>query len=436
LHKQKIDRVIEQLKEHRSTGPVSFRKKTVSHEVPKLFDKRYSDEKIDISDLTEVISIDTEAQTCTAEPGITFADLVKATMKHGLVPIVVPELETITIGGAVAGCSLESMSFRYGGFHDTCLEYEIITANGDVLTCTPDNEHSLLFQMVHGTFGTLGIISQLKFRLIPSKPFVKVTFEQFDTLADYKSAIWEHYRNQDVDFMDGIIHTPSKYVLSTANFVDSAPYTHKYNWTRIYYKSTGERKEDYLETPYYFFRYNNGVTNVNPKSFIARLLIGKLTNSTRTLKFVDRFRRFIPEHKIPVTMDMFIPFSKVSSFMEWYEKEIGHFPLWCVPYKAVRKYEWLSSELLNKTDDELFIDLAVYGMPKDKDKNYYRMFEEKLLEIDGIKTLISNNYYSETDFWKTWNKENYYAVKQRTDPDNIFRNLYTKTCRTVMGLEE
>ena len=122
--------------------------------------------------------------------------------------------------------------------------------------------------------------------------------------------------------------------------------------------------------------------------------------------------------------------------MEWYEKEIGHFPLWCVPYKAVRKYEWLSSELLNKTDDELFIDLAVYGMPKDKDKNYYRMFEEKLLEIDGIKTLISNNYYSETDFWKTWNKENYYAVKQRTDPDNIFRNLYTKTCRTVMGLEE
>ena len=59
---------------------------------------------------------------------MTFVDLVAATLRHGLVPIVVPELKTITIGGAVAGCSIESMSFRYGGFHDTCLEYEVITA--------------------------------------------------------------------------------------------------------------------------------------------------------------------------------------------------------------------------------------------------------------------------------------------------------------------
>ena len=58
-------------------------------------------------------------------------------------PIVVPELKTITIGGAVAGCSIESMSFVHGGFHDTCLEYEVITATGEVLTCTPDNEHRL-----------------------------------------------------------------------------------------------------------------------------------------------------------------------------------------------------------------------------------------------------------------------------------------------------
>ena len=48
------------------------------------------------------------------------------------------------------GCSIESMSYRYGGFHDTCLEYEVVTARGDVLTCRPDNEHALVFQMVHG----------------------------------------------------------------------------------------------------------------------------------------------------------------------------------------------------------------------------------------------------------------------------------------------
>lgn len=434
-HEQKVKIIAEHLKNRKSTKPLSLKKKAVSHEVPKPQDKKYSDEKIDISDLNEIISIDSEKKICVAEPGVTFVDLVRATMKHNLVPIVVPELKTITIGGAVAGCSIESMSYKYGGFHDSCLEYEVITAKGDVLVCTPDNENSLLFQMVHGTFGTLGIISKLKFRLIPAKPFVKVVYEKYGNLEDYKSAIRKHYEKRDVDFMDGIIHSPEEYVLSAANFVDEAPYTHSYDWTRIYYLSTRKRKEDYLKTPDYFFRYDKGVTNVNPKSFLARLILGKFINSTRTLKLAAKFHRFIPPGKIPVTVDVFIPFSKVDNFLEWYKKEVCHFPLWCVPYKLVRNYEWMSADFLSKTGDELFLDLAIYGMRRKDEKNYYKIIEDELIEIGGVKTLISNNYYSEEDFWKTWNRENYYKVKRETDPNNIFRDLYTKTCRAARGLE-
>ena len=414
---------------------MSLKKKAVSHEVPKPSDKRHSDEKIDLSELNEILHINTEKRICIAESGVTFIDLVTATMKCGLVPIIVPELKTITIGGAVAGCSIESMSYKHGGFHDTCLEYEIITAKGDVLICTPDNKNNLLFQMVHGTFGTLGIISKLKFKLIPAKPYVKVTYEKYNNIEDCKSAIWGHYENKDVDFMDGIIHSPTEYVLSVANFVDETPYTHNYDWMRIYYLSTKKRKEDYLKTPDYFFRYDKGVTNVNPKSFLGRFFFGRFINSTRTLKLVEKFRRLIPSDKIPITVDVFIPFSKVSNFMEWYKKEVNHFPLWCVPYKFVRGYEWVSADFLHKTKDKLILDLAIYGMKKKGDKNYYKIIEDELMNIGGIKTLISSNYYSESDFWKIWNKENYDNVKGRTDPNNIFRDLYTKTCRTMMGLE-
>ena len=434
-HEKKINRISKQLKERKSTKPVSLKKKAISHEVPKPSDKRYSDEKIGLNDLNEILHIDPEKRICIAEPGVTFIDLVTTTMKYGLVPIIVPELKTITIGGAVAGCSIESMSYKHGGFHDTCLEYEIITAKGDVLICTPDNENNLLFQMVHGTFGTLGIISKLKFKLIPAKPSVKVTYEKYNNIEDYKSAIWGHYKNKDVDFMDGIIHSPTEYVLSVANFVDEAPYTHNYDWMRIYYLSTKKRKEDYLKTPNYFFRYDKGVTNVNPKSFLGRLFFGKFINSTRTLKLVEKFHRLIPSDKIPITVDVFIPFSKVSNFMEWYKKEVNHFPLWCVPYKFVRGYEWISTDFLHKIKDELILDLAIYGMKKKGDKNYYKIIEDELMNIGGIKTLISSNYYSESDFWKIWNKENYDKVKRKTDPNNIFRDLYTKTCRTMMGLE-
>jgi FAD/FMN-containing dehydrogenase len=433
-HEEKVSRIAKQLKERKGTMPLTLKKKSVSHQVPKPGDKKFTDEKLDISDLDEIIKIDVENRICIAEPGVTFAKLVDATVQYGLAPVVVPELRTITIGGAVAGCSIESMSYKFGGFHDNCLEYEVLTAKGDVLICTPDNENQLVFQMVHGTFGTLGIITQLKFRLIPIKPFVKVTYEKFRSLEAYKEAIWAHYIKRDVDFMDGLIHSPEEYVLSTGNFVDKAPYTHRYDWMRIYYLSTSKRKEDYLKTPDYFFRYNKGVTNVIPKSFIGRLLFGKLTNSNNTLKVANAFAKVFPSIVFPITIDTFIPFSRMEEFMAWYKKEVNHFPLWCVPYKIVRQYEWISDEFLNNVTDELFLDIALYGMRRKDAEHYYRIIEKKLIELGAIKTLISVNLYSEEEFWKIWNKNNFDLVKGKTDPDNIFRGLYEKTCRASRGL--
>lgn len=59
--------------------------------------------------------------------------------------------------------------------------------------------------------------------------------------------------------------------------------------------------------------------------------------------------------------------------------------------------------------------------------NDYRVLEEKLLELGGLKTLISHNHFTEREFWSVWNRANFDRVKARTDPDNLFRDLYAKT---------
>jgi FAD/FMN-containing dehydrogenase len=227
-HAAKVERVARQLREHDRRTFVSLKKKAVSHQVPKRRDRRRSDAKIDLTDLDEILEIDPDARTCTAEPGVTFVDLVGATLRYGLAPMVVPELKTITVAGAVSGGSLESTSFRYGGLHDTCLEYE------KVLRCTPDNEHALVFQIMHGSFGTLGVLSKLRFRLVPAKPYVKMTYLTHGSLGEYKAAIRRHFVAQDVDFMDGIIHAPDRYVLCLGEYVDRAPYTRRYDWVKVY----------------------------------------------------------------------------------------------------------------------------------------------------------------------------------------------------------
>jgi FAD/FMN-containing dehydrogenase len=433
-HAAKVARIATQLRARRGDRPVSLKKKAVSHQVPKAGDLRHKDDKIDVSDLTEILHVDPVARTCVAESGVTFVDLVDATLPHGLVPIVVPELETITIGGAVSGCSIESMSFIHGGFHDTCTEYEVITATGDVLTCTPENDHALVFQMMHGAFGTLGIVSKLAFKLVPARPFVHLVYEHHRSLASFQDSIAAHAKARDLDFMDGIIHSPTHYVLCVGRFIDKAPYTSRYDWVKVYYQSTAKRAEDYLDTKHYFFRYNRGVTNVRPKSFVGRLLFGKFLQSSQWLRIAEKVHWLLPKERPTITLDVFVPSSKVPDFMAWWQKTCNFFPLWAVPYRRVHDYEWLADGFYDRMTDDMFLDIAVYGMKQPDDgKNYHRLIEEKLRELGGIKTLISHNYYPEAEFWQIFNKRNYDAVKRLTDPKNLFRDLYTKTCKAAMG---
>ncbi len=64
----------------------------------------------------------------------TYEDLVAATLRHGLMPLVVPQLKTITLGGAVSGLGIESSSLRSGMPHESVLEMEILTGDGQVVT--------------------------------------------------------------------------------------------------------------------------------------------------------------------------------------------------------------------------------------------------------------------------------------------------------------
>lgn len=40
------------------------------------------------------------------------------------------------LGGLVMGIGLESSSYKFGLFHETCTRYELVTAKGDLITCS------------------------------------------------------------------------------------------------------------------------------------------------------------------------------------------------------------------------------------------------------------------------------------------------------------
>jgi hypothetical protein len=351
-------------------------------------------------------------------------------LEFNLIPYVVPELKGITIGGASSGCSLESMSYKVGGFHESCIEYEVITSSGDVINCNKTN-HSDIFDMLHGSFGTLGIISKVTFKLCPAESYVKTSYWTFDSLEAFMTALQSEYNKPRHDFMDGIIHNEKQYVLIFGDFVSQAPYTSDYNHQKIFYRSTLIRHEDYMLTADYLFRYDRDCHWMSRRyglenPVLRRLLGPRLLGSTNMIKTVKRNGWFLNRGRPLVTVDTMVSSDQFISFYEWIKQTLHYYPLWIVPYKITQPYPWFKPGFLNQKQ-QLYIDLAMYGMPQRGSDDIYKLIENKLYDIHGVKTLISLNSYDAEQFWKIYDKSAYDAVKRQVDPRHAFPDLYQKT---------
>ncbi len=62
---------------------------------------------LDVSAFGRVICVDPDTRTALVGGMTTYEDLADATLRHGLMPRVVPQLKTITLGGAVSGLGIE-----------------------------------------------------------------------------------------------------------------------------------------------------------------------------------------------------------------------------------------------------------------------------------------------------------------------------------------
>src|SRR3954470_10173790 len=132
--------------------PVRLAKKTTN-----LFRPRspQSHRGLDVSGLTGVLNVDAVNLTADVQGMCTYERLVAATLPHGLMPLVVPQLKTITLGGAVTGLGIESSSFRNGCPHESVVEMDVLTGDGRIVTASPDGEHRDIYYGFPNSYGTL-----------------------------------------------------------------------------------------------------------------------------------------------------------------------------------------------------------------------------------------------------------------------------------------
>ncbi len=404
---------------------------------------------LDVSRLDGVIEIDPVARTAQVQGMATYETLVDATLEHGLMPLVVPQLRTITLGGAVTGLGIEASSFRNGLPHESVRSMDVLTGSGEVLT-TSRTERPDLFRGFPNSYGSLGYAVRLEIELEPIAPYVHLRHHLFDSIEALVAAIGEavtgSFRGEQVDFVDGVVFSAGESYLTTARKVEQAPYTSDYTGAQIFYRSLQQRSEDFLTAHDYLWRWDTDwfwcsqalgvqhplVRSVLPRRFKRSDVYGKVIrfeNRHGWMAALEARRGKLPRER--VVQDVEVPLENTSRFLDWFLSNIPMRPIWLCPL-AVREQDageqpW---PLYPLRRGEVYVNVGFWGtveIPEggtDGDAN--RRIEQVVAELDGHKSLYSDAYYSREQFAAQYGGPTYDELKRTYDPQGRLPGLYEK----------
>ena len=405
---------------------------------------------LDASAFSRVLHVDPATRTAVVGGLTTYEDLVAATLRHGLMPLVVPQLKTITLGGAVTGLGIESQSLRNGLPHESVLAMEILTGDGRVVTAAPAGEHAGLYYGFPNSYGTLGYALSLTIELEPVKPHVHLRHFAFTSPEACMEAVGQiaadgSLRGHRADFVDGTAFGLDEIYLTVGAYSDVAPWRSDYTGQRIYYQSVRGPREDFLTIGDYLWRWDTDWFWCSRPFGVQHPLIRRLwprryrrSDVYRALVAIDRryrlsgtldARRQRPARE-DVIQDVEIPVERGAEFLEFFAGQVGMSPVWLCPLRLRSTRAW---PLYPLRPDEVYVNFGFWGTvplpPGQADGHHNRLVEAQVAALGGHKGLYSTSFYSEDEFWAHYNGEAYARLKRAYDPGGRLTGLYEKCVR-------
>jgi FAD/FMN-containing dehydrogenase len=413
---------------------------------------------LDVAGLDGVIDVDPLARTADVQGMCTYEHLVAATLPHGLMPLVVPQLKTITLGGAISGLGIESSSYRNGLPHESVTEMDILTGAGTIVTCAPEGPNADLFAAFPNSFGSLGYAVRLRIELEPVSPYVALHHMRFDDLDRLADAIASVCRDSSwdgaaVDFVDGVVFGPTEAYLTlgrwTSDVVDSGLLTTSdYTGQEIYYRSIRERARDVLTVHDYLWRWDTDwfwcsgafgaqhrlVRRIWPTRWRRSDVYHRLVGLENRFGVYARLQRLRGKPDVErVIQDVEIPVERTADFLRWFDEHVEMRPVWLCPI-ALRHgpaaREW---PLYPISAGQLYVNVGFWGTvpikPGRADGDVNRLVERAVAEHGGHKSLYSDVFYDEAAFEETYGGKAYHAVKDEYDPGHRLTGFYQKVVR-------
>ena len=411
--------------------------------------------RLDVTQFDGVLSVDPQSRTAEVLGMTTYEHLVQATLAYGLMPMCVPQLKTITLGGAVTGLGIESASFRNGTPHESVRQMDILTGDGAVLTVTPDENdpHRDLFFGFPNSYGSLGYALRLRIELEPTKPFVHLRHVRFSSAESMTTALEQisaegQFDGHRVDFLDGTVFSRTEQYLSLGEMVGRLPAgltLSDYTGSEIYYRSIQSKHEDVLTIHDYLWRWDTdwfwcsrafgtqkpAIRKLWPKKKLRSDFYWKLIALDRKLEFsarTDALRRRPAREQ--VVQDIEVPADRLPEFLDFFHDEVGIEPIWICPLK--QRDATARWPLYEFDPETLYVNVGFWStvpLPEGVDPaegRVNRRIEEVVANLDGRKSLYSTAFYERDEFWSTYGGTDYQELKSKYDPNQRLLGLYEK----------
>ena len=406
---------------------------------------------LDVSGLGGVIEVDAQARTADVQGMCTYEQLVDVTLPRGFIPYVVPQLRTITLGGAVTGLGIESTSFRNGLPHESVLEMDVLCGDGEIRTVRPGDD---LFDAFPNSYGSLGYATRLRIRLEPVPSHVELRhlpFSDLDAMSRLIAEICEtrSHDGERVDGLDGVVFAPGEAYLTLARFTGAESRSRASDYTGMepYFRSVqrlgsgspaGGRDRltmyDYLwrwDTDWFwcsgaFGLHDPRVRRLWPRRYrrsdVFHKIVG-LENRYHLKARLDR-RKGLPDRE-RVIQDVEVPVERLTEFLTWFDDEVEMRPVWLCPLRSTR--DWPAYPL---RPGATYVNVGFWGTvpirPGARDGDRNRAVEAKVTELGGHKSLYSDAYYDRATFDRLYDQEFARTVRKQTDPDGRLTDLYEK----------
>lgn len=139
-----------------------------------------------------MLDFDTEAGVLTLEAGVTLEEVILTALPRGYFPMVTPGTKFGTIGGLIAADVHGKNHHAAGSFGDHVLWLDLMTAEGEILRCSPE-ENADLFRLTIGGMGLTGVTLRAAIRLQPvESAWIKQKTIMAPNLAAIIDAIESH----------------------------------------------------------------------------------------------------------------------------------------------------------------------------------------------------------------------------------------------------